>query len=427
MKRILSVLILCVLVLGVLSGCGAEDTVTATVESVAEITGVGYIGGSNTYAGKVVSGETAEVKKDAKKTILEVLVEEGDMVEKGDVLFTYDMEAMQLSMDKLVIEKESLENAIAAAESDIEELTKQRSKANSSDQLGYTLQIDSRQADKREAEYNLALKEREITAMEKDMETTEITAPIAGRVMKVASTDNNNSGGYGGYVDYGGGDNNNSDAFITIMDVSAYRVEGRINELNRASLVEGTTVTVRSRTDDSTWTGYIAAIDWENPVKDDQNRGMYMGANDEMTGSSKYPFYVELDNADGLILGQHVYIEPSAGSGEPAAMMLPAYYINDPDGSPWVWAASDRDRLEKRAVTLGDYDPCLDEYEILGGLDGSDYIAFPDESLSEGMPVSRFEFGADEYDDMYYEDSYDTGVTYYEYSMPGVVYYEYGW
>ena len=421
MKRVLSVLILGALAAGLLCGCGAESGETASVESVAMITGMGYIGVADSYAGKVVSGETAEVKKGADKTVLEVLVEEGDMVKEGDVLFTYDMEAMQLSLDKLNIEKESLENAIAAAESEIAELQKQQKSASSSQQLSYTLQIDARNADKRESEYNLALKEREIASMEEDMEISEITAPLSGRVMSVGSTDS--TGGTNPYDDVYDGGAGNSDAFITIMDVSAYRVEGYINELNRGAVMEGMPVVIRSRTDEEkTWNGVISLIDWEKPVQNSQQMYGPAGAND-MTSSSKYPFYVALDTADGLMLGEHVYIEPDmGGSGEPS-LMLPSYYINDPDGSPWIWAASDRDKLEKRAVTLGYYDPDMDEYEILSGIDVTDYIAFPDETYTEGMAVERFDessFGMDDGGDA-------VGVAAYEYSAPGgVVYYEYG-
>lgn len=407
MKRVLSVAVLCVLALGMLSGCGAESGETVTVESVAMITGMGYIGAADSYAGKVVSGETAEIKKAADKTVLEVLVEEGDMVSEGDVLFSYDMEAMQLSLDKLQIEKESLENTISAAQSEIAELQKQKNAASSSQQLSYTLQIDARQADKREAEYNLALKEREIAAMEADMENTEITAPISGRVMSVGAdnTGDDYDMGMGGSA---------SDAFITIMDVSAYRIEGHINELNRGSLMEGMPVAVRSRTDEEqVWYGVIDSIDWEKPVQSTQS--YYM--NDDMSSSSKYPFYVVLDDTDELMLGQHVYIEPDLGDDAGAGLMLPSYYIGDAEGSPWVWAASDKGRLEKRSVALGAYDPDWDEYEILSGLDASDYIAFPDDTLSEGMSVAYYDESSFGGDDGYYEDDYVSG---------GVVFYEYG-
>lgn len=403
MKRIVTIVTLCVMALGLMCGCGAESGETVPVESVATITGMGYIGAVNSYAGKVVSGEKAEIKKDADKTVLEILVEEGDMVVEGDVLFTYDMEAMQLSLDKLYIEKESYENSISSADSEIDELQKQKSSASSSQQLGYTLQIDARQADKREAEYNLALKEREITAMEAAMENTEITSPISGRVMSVASDDS--------MQDYSG--SGTSDAFITVMDVSAYRVEGHINELNVGTLYEGMRVAVRSRIDETQVRyGVIEEVDWENPVRSTQS----YYSTDDMTTSSKYPFYVALDDPEGLLLGQHVYIEPDLGEDAVSGLMLPSYYIVNADGDAFVWAASDRDRLEKRSVTLGAYDPEWDEYEITSGLDASDYIAFPQEGLSAGLAVEYYDessFGAD--GEYYYDDGfyYEDGEEYY--------------
>lgn len=381
MKRILSVLCLGALAAGLLSGCGASGTEeTVSVQSVSMITGMGAVGMVDRYAGMVVSGETAEIQKDENKAVLEVFVEEGDMVEAGDILFAYDTEALQLDLDKLYLEKESYENTISAAKSEIEELKKQKANASSSQQLSYTLQINAREADIREAEYNLALKEREITAMEEGMENTEIATPLSGRVMAVNTEENSDP--------YGESPN----SFITVMDVSSYRVEGHINELNLYSLPEGTPVVIRSRIDDTvTWTGSVTSIDWENPVTGNNNNMIYMGPEDEMTSSSKYPFYVTLDHTEGLILGQHIYIEPDYGQDAESGLILPGYFIVDADSSPWVWAASAKGTLEKRSVTLGAYDPDMDEYEILSGIDAGDYLAFPDDTLKEGMTVSYYD------------------------------------
>jgi len=233
------------------------------------------------------------------------------------------------------------------------------------------------------------------------MEQTEITAPLSGRVMSAGTADDPGSAyGDGGMGDMGdmGGTGSASDAFITIMDVSSYRVEGRINELNRGALTEGMRVIVRSRTDtDRTWSGTIDSIDWEKPVSDSNNNMMYGGMNeDEMTTSSKYPFYVVLDSTDDLILGQHVYIEPDLGQEDEAALALPSWYIVD---GAFVWAADARGKLEKRAVELGDYDPDMDTYEILSGLDYTDYIAFPEEGLTAGTAVVYYDessFGGEE-------------------------------
>lgn len=384
MKKIITGLVLGALALGLLTDCasGGGDDSAVSVESVGLITGVGAVGFTDSYAGKVVSGQTAELKKDADKTVLEVYVHEGDMVEEGDLLFAYDSEAMQLSLDKLRLDRESCDNTIAAAQNQIAELEKERAKAKADQQLNYTLEIDSREADIREARYNAALKDKEIAAMEAAMEKTEVVSPIAGRVMSAGKAeDTAPAGGDGGAMDGGTGD-----AFITVMDVSAYRVEGYINELNRGAVYEGMPVLVRSRTDETVWRGVIDSIDWEKPVQNGNNSMMYGGNNDEMTSSSNYPFYVVLESTDGLLLGQHVYIEPDTGSSE--GLMLPAWYIVD--GS-YVWAADAKGRLEKRAVELGAYSAETGSQEILSGLDPSDYIAFPEEGLSPGTAVVYYD------------------------------------
>ncbi len=396
MKRFISIAAAGVIALSLFSGCAAKSSGEAvSVESVGLITGVGFGYTADSYAGKVVSSRTAEIKKDSAKTVLEVLVEEGDMVKAGQVLFTYDTEAMQLSLDKLYLDRENLENSITSAETEIEELEKERAKAGADQQLSYTLQIDARRADIREAQYNLSLKDKEIENAEASMADTEVTSPLAGRVMSVGDAEDSDGSPVPGAM-VGG----TSDAFVTIMDVSTYRVEGIINEMNRGSITEGMPVIIRSRTDETqTWHGVIDSIDWDKPLSD-SNNNMYGGNNDEMTTSSKYPFYVELDSAEGLLLGQHVYIEPDMGQDdEPAGLMLPAWYIVD---ESYVWAASSRDKLEKRSVTLGEYDAETDQYPVLSGLDYTDYIAFPEESLYEGMDVVYYDESSFGGDDEYY-------------------------
>ena len=64
-------------------------------------------------------------------------------------------------------------------------------------------------------------------------------------------------------------------------------------------------------------------------------------------------------------------------------------YIQDIDSSPYVWAADSDDRLEKRSVTLGEYDKENDTYEILDGLKGTDYIVWPSEDCKPGVPVMK--------------------------------------
>lgn len=389
MKRRLTALTLTALMTVSLAACGTktEDEAAVTVESVAGIVSDGSVGVVDRYAGMVVSGETAKVRRDEAKTVLEVLVEEGDWVAEGTVLFTYDTQAMEFELEKLQLELEGIDNSILAAENQIEELESMRKKASSSQKLAYTLQIQTAEADIREAEYNRSLKEREIANMEASMVDTDVKAPMDGRVMSIAELDDSNQDMY--YYSGTGQD----DSFITIMDMQTYRVEGNVNEMNIAFLSEGMPVIIRSRMDDSqTWTGHIEKIDWENPVQGNNSDVYYVGETDAMTQSSKYPFYVALDDRDGLILGQHVYIEPDYGqTQEKTGLWLPGYYLGALGGEAFVWAEDEKGRLEKREVILGEYDFDMDEYQILSGLTEQDWIAFPMEGLEEGMAVSRYE------------------------------------
>ena len=111
--------------------------------------------------------------------------------------------------------------------------------------------------------------------------------------------------------------------------------------------------------------------------------------------SSKYPFYVKLEGkGDGLLMGQHVYIEPDYGQEDETdvnAINLPSYFINDADGNPWVWAKNSKDKLEKRNLKLGEYNGETDTYPVLDGLTAEDYIAFPDDSLKAGMACITYD------------------------------------
>ncbi len=384
MKKLLAILLGASLLLGVLAGCGGNTEDAVTVQKVSDITAQGSVGLVNRYAGLVVSGETATVKKGDKK-VLETYVKEGDFVTEGDVLFCYDNEAMELQLSKLLLELEGYENTIMNAEEDIPNLERQRDAAPAAQKLTYSLQIQELQANMREATYNKGLKEREIENLQEALEDTDVRAPISGRVMSVKDSDNTSSGS---------GDTSGSDAYITIMDMTTYQVKGTINELNVGTLSEGMNVLVRSRlNEDVTWSGVLERIDWETKVQDNNNRYYYgSGSGDEMTTSSKYPFYVKLNDVTGLILGQHVYIEPDYGQQEVRkGLWLPEYYICDAASSPYVWAANGRDRLEKRSVALGDYDAERGEYQIVSGLKETDYIAFPMEELTAGMHTQVYE------------------------------------
>jgi len=367
--------VLALIMAGLLAGCGGTET-AVYVQSVKTLSGMGGIAPGDRFAGIVVSENVAEIQKDGEKTIAELLVKEGDDVKEGDPLFSYDTEELQLTLDKQELELEQLKASIENFEEQIKQLEKERKNVNGSDKLQYTIQIQSTQVDLKEAQLNQKTKEAEVQKSRDILENATVVSPVTGRVQAV---NENGTDNYGNPLPY-----------ISIQQSGSYRVKGTLGELQRGGILEGDRIRIISRTDSSQfWLGTVSLVDYENPTQDNNNN-YYVMSPDEMTTSSKYPFYVELENTEGLILGQHVYMEVAAEEGTVSGLPISMAFISyEEDGTPFVWAEK-RSRLEKRTVTLGSINDMMGTVEILDGLTEEDYIAFPDPELCQaGVSTTR--------------------------------------
>lgn len=378
MKKMLCIACALCLALSLTACAGDENAVY--VQSVKTLSGMGGIAPGDKFPGMVVSENVTEIHKDGEKTIADVYVKEGDDVVEGQELFVYDMDQLQLTVDKQRLELEQLKAAIENYKAQIEELKKGEANAWGSDKLQYTIQIQSTQIDLKEAELNLAAKEKELERSESMLTNAAVVSPVTGRVTGV----NEN-----GYDNYG-----NPLAFITIQQAGSFRIKGTLGELQLGGILEGSRMKIVSRTDESqVWYGTVSLIDYESATQGSQN-DMYIGGTmDPMSASSKYPFYVELDSSEGLLLGQHVYLELDSGEEEEASglSVSAAFICYDEEGNAYVWAEKNG-KLEKRTVTVGEYNFMNDTIQVLDGLTEEDYIAFPDETVCvAGAPTTREE------------------------------------
>ena len=377
MKRtIASAAALCLALGLVLTGCGSKDK-AVYVQQVSSLTG---ISSQDRFSGLVVSENLMEIKKDSDKEVAELLVKEGQDVQEGDPLFSYDTDQLQLNADKLDLEREQLSASISDYDTQIGELERERDKVSANKKLQYTIQIQSAQVSQKEAELNLKTKTAEVEKSEKLLENSTVLSPVDGRVQEISENGTDN---YGNPLPY-----------ITIQQAGAYRIKGVLGELQRGGIVEGDRIRIVSRVNSSqVWMGTVTLVDYENPTQGNGKNDYYVSSSsDEMTSGSRYPFYVELDTSEGLLLGQHVYLELDTGEEESAGLSISSAFIAyDDDGAPFVWAESGH-KLEKRAVTLGQYNMMQDTYEILEGLTAEDFIAFPDpESCASGVPTTHTE------------------------------------
>mgnify|MGYP004528035335 FL=1 len=344
------------------------------VQKVSEIdkwnTGV-----NSSYSGIVESQETWDVNKDTERQVKEVLVAVGDTVDVGTPLFTYDTKEAENQIAQTKLEIESISNDISNYNSQIDELQKEKKNAPEDQQFEYTTQIQTLQTNIKQSEYDQKSKQADIDKYQQTIDNAVVTSKIAG-VIKSINEDGTDASG-------------NTTAFMTVLATGDYRIKGKIDEQNVSYLTVGQEVIVRSRVDENvTWKGTITAIDTETTADNNSNGSVsYMNGSDSSSeGATKYPFYVTLDSTDGLILGQHVFIEPDYGQTEvKEGIWLDESYIVQDDGDPYVWAANDRNKLEKRKVELGEYDDTLFKYEIVSGLTEEDYITWPMTGLYEGV------------------------------------------
>ena len=240
-------------------------------------------------------------------------------------------------------------------------------------------------------EYDQVSKQAEIDKLQAATTNTEVRSEIDGVIQKIDTSKLGSDDGdtLDDSMGADSGSDSSDNSFITILSTGAYRIKGQVNEQNRNTVVPGSAVIVRSRVDENQiWHGTMGAVDEQNSSNSNSSNSYYFGgSSDDTTSSSTYPFYVTLDSSDGLMLGQHVYIEMDEGQEEQkTGIWLGDYYIVDADTeSPYVWAVDSKGRLEKRSVVLGQHDDDLSEYEIIDGLTEDDSIAFPSDSLAEGM------------------------------------------
>lgn len=337
------------------------------VQKVSTIIGSSYT--ENRYSGVVESSETVDINQDGNKSITDMYVKEGQKVSKGDKLFSYDTTEAANSIAQKKLDIEAQNNEIAAQNNTIEDYKAELNKGG--DKVEIQARINDASYAIRQAQNTIKATQTEIDQLNKQIENSTVLSTIDGIIKEV-----NKDGG----TDESG----NQKPLVSITQTTDFRVKGSISEMGTIS--EGTSVIVRSRVnEDQIYKGTVTKVETEPQSNSNNN---FYGA-DSSESASKYPFYVSLDNNKGLMLGQHVYIEADNGqSTKKKGIWLDASFIvSDDNGNSYVWV-SERGKLKKRKVELGKTDEETYTTKIKSGLNVDDYIAWADDSYSEGMKTT---------------------------------------
>ena len=377
----------------ILSGCTSTGGVY--VQSVEALSNMGGIAPGDHFLGLVVSEHVTEIKKDTDKAVKELLVKEGDDVKKDQELFRYDTDAIKLDIQQAELDMELAEQNIKSLKEEIEELSFYANNNTPEGQMN-AARIQQLEVEVATKEYQQKQKKNELTRLQASLKDDAAKAPISGTVQAINESVAEGNGGY----DMQG----NPQHYIVLTASGDFRVKGSVSEQFIMDLYEGQAIVIRSRVNDDTWAGTISRIDTSQP---EQNEDYYYY--DDGNGASKYAFYVEPQNTEGLMMGQHVPLSPDYGSGEMAAglWLSSGWFTIAEDGSATVWKQSASNRLTAQKVTLGEYNENYDCYMVMEGLTEEDYIAWPDEECREGSKtttVFSFDEGGDMMGDDFSED-----------------------
>lgn len=337
------------------------------VQKVSTIIGSSYT--ENRYSGVVESSETVDINQDGNKSITDMYVEAAQKVSKGDKLFSYDTTEASNSIAQKKLDIEAQNNEIQAQNNTIADYKAELNKGG--DKVEIQARINDASFAIRQAQNTIKATQTEIDQLNKQIENSTVLSTIDGIIKEV-----NKDGG----TDESG----NQKPLVSITQTTDFRVKGSISEMGTIS--EGTSVIVRSRVnEDQIYKGTVTKV--ETDPQSNSNNNFY-GA-DSSESASKYPFYVSLDNNKGLMLGQHVYIEADNGqSTKKKGIWLDASFIvSDDNGNSYVWV-SEKGKLKKRKVELGKTDEETYTTKIKSGLSVDDYIAWADDSYSEGMKTT---------------------------------------
>lgn len=349
------------------------------IQSVKDVMGESTV--ANRFSGVIETQKSEKIEFDASQQLEEVYVTEGQRVKSGDRLFSYNADTLRLEIEELSIEIEKYSATIENSQNEIAELRSIIDQYGPDERLTINAQIQQLEADIAQAQYDAKTKQSTIASKQSSIEKATVCSSMNGTVQTINDINAIINGDNSSAPD--------ANVYMVIVADGNFRVKGSVGEQNIQDIYAGEKVIVRSRVDhEKTWNGEIASINTQNTENSQDNYYGYGGGE----SSSKYSFYVNLESTDGLMLGQHVTIEPDYGQAQKreGVWLNSSYIVRSEDGeNAYVWAAKkDGASLEKRKITVGKYDEELDMFEISSGLTKDEYVAWPSSDCKEGAATS---------------------------------------
>ncbi|HII4439913.1 efflux RND transporter periplasmic adaptor subunit [Clostridium perfringens] len=324
--------------------------------------------------GKIEPEKVENIFLDATKgTVDKVEVENGDVVEKGDTLFTYkndqvqsQVEQLELQLNSAKSQKEEINKQNAEAKKQLEDLKKaglenQMPQGGQMPNLGQNAggELSTGNVDEQ-----IKLLEKQIKAL-KDKEYYKVTAPIGGKVILAESS------------------GNPTQPYITV-ESGDYYISGSVNEKDQPKIREGQEVQITILSTNKNINGKISSVG-NTPIDNGASLSAQTGAQGGAGGNmSYYEVKITPDSQEDLTNGFHVQASVNL---DKKPIEIPKEAILSVDNEEFVFKNVDG-KLVKQVITYSPKEGSEDEVIVSSGLNEEDKIVSnPTPNMKEGMKV----------------------------------------
>ncbi|HET7581062.1 MAG TPA: HlyD family efflux transporter periplasmic adaptor subunit [Bacillales bacterium] len=333
-------------------------------------------------SGQVQPADVARFFKDPSRGDVALLVQEGDKVKKGDILFRYEGAQINTQLDSLELQKKRINMQIAHNNSRINELEEQISdvegqisEAEDQDAPQSIInqlenQKEQLEAQKEDMAFQNDMNDLELEKVNMQIDQAEeqlnglvVKSEMDGIVRKVAKESFNTQ-----------------EPLVTVVSAEPYEIHGTLSEYDAVRVKKGQAVTVQAKAlGGEEWQGNVAEVG-KMPVQQQTARG-------GQESVASYPFTITVKGkTKALRPGFHVTAEITVDKHENVAAVSFNAIVSHGEKS-FVFVVQDGKldrRLLKTGLVNGEYK------EVIKGVKVGDKIVLhPSSDLEEGMVISH--------------------------------------
>ena len=331
-------------------------------------------------SGQVKPGNIESFYADPTKgKVKDIEVKEGQEVEKGTKLFSYDNEEINLQMKQAELDQKMADMRYDQGKKKIDSLKKEIKKAKDSGAGKEVTDPMEEQVSELEMAQKTTDLEKEKGKLQKEelskkQKELTIYSNFAGVVQKLdkdaAQSSSQALGGQG-------------KAFLQVASKDPFQIQGTLTELQKSQIQKDQTFTVTAKANSKQkWTGKITEVS-EFPTSAEMAQAGGMGETTQ--NMSQYTYKASLDSQDGLSPGYHVSLQVSLENKTMIA--VPSKSIVEKGDDTFVYI-EEKGKLHKQNVKKGATDG--DWTEVVEGLVvGQKVVKDPSDNVYDGMEVKE--------------------------------------